>query len=209
MRKNARFKIFSYFCGVMNKQYLIISLKKEILVSCFLMSLFFLEGGNCYASEQQLLRGTIETPSDNYTVRGRVIDVYGEPLIGATIREKGGANGTVTDIDGRFFLSVPDSAVLQVSFVGYKTLEVNVTGRTMLEIRLQEDAVMLDHVIVTALGIEKDEATLAYSAQKIKGEELNRVKEINMITALAGKAAGVQINKNSSEIGRASCRERG
>lgn len=199
--KNARFKIFSYFCGVMNKQYLIISLKKEILVSCFLMSLFFLEGGNCYASEQQLLRGTIETPSDNYTVRGRVIDVYGEPLIGATIREKGGANGTVTDIDGRFFLSVPDSAVLQVSFVGYKTLEVNVTGRTMLEIRLQEDAVMLDHVIVTALGIEKDEATLAYSAQKIKGEELNRVKEINMITALAGKAAGVQINKNSSGMG--------
>ncbi|MBT9892109.1 SusC/RagA family TonB-linked outer membrane protein [Bacteroides xylanisolvens] len=177
------------------------SLKKEILVSCFLMSLFFLEGGNCYASEQQLLRGTIETPSDNYTVRGRVIDVYGEPLIGATIREKGGANGTVTDIDGRFFLSVPDSAVLQVSFVGYKTLEVNVTGRTMLEIRLQEDAVMLDHVIVTALGIEKDEATLAYSAQKIKGEELNRVKEINMITALAGKAAGVQINKNSSGMG--------
>ena len=165
------------------------------------MSLFFLEGGNCYASEQQLLRGTIETPSDNYTVRGRVIDVYGEPLIGATIREKGGTNGTVTDIDGRFFLSVPDSAVLQVSFVGYKTLEVNVTGRTMLEIRLQEDAVMLDHVIVTALGIEKDEATLAYSAQKIKGEELNRVKEINMITALAGKAAGVQINKNSSGMG--------
>ena len=49
------------------------------------MSLFLLEGGNCYASEQQLLRGTIETPSDNYTVRGRVIDVYGEPLIGATI----------------------------------------------------------------------------------------------------------------------------
>ena len=135
------------------------------------MSLFFLKGGNCYASEQQLLRGTIETPSDKYTVRGLVIDVYGEPLIGATIREKGGANGTVTDIDGRFFLSVPDSAVLQVSFVGYKTLEVNVTGRTMLEIRLQEDAVMLDHVIVTALGIEKDEATLAYSAQKIRGEE--------------------------------------
>ena len=129
------------------------------------------------------------------------MDVYGEPLIGATIREKGGANGTVTDIDGRFFLSVPDSAVLQVSFVGYKTLEVNVTGRTMLEIRLQEDAVMLDHVIVTALGIEKDEATLAYSAQKIKGEELNRIKEINMITALAGKAAGVQINKNSSGMG--------
>ncbi len=141
------------------------------------------------------------TPSDNYTVRGRVIDVYGEPLIGATIRERGGASGTVTDIDGRFFLSVPDSAVLQVSFVGYKTVEVNVAGRNVLEIRLQEDAVMLEHVIVTALGLEKDEATLAYSVQKIKGEELNRVKEVNMIAALAGKAAGVQINKNSSGMG--------
>lgn len=166
MRKNARFKIISYFCGVMNKQYFIISLKKEVFVSCFLIGLFFLEGGNCYASEQQALRGTIEVPSDHNTVRGRVIDIYGEPLIGATIREKGGANGTVTDIDGKFFLSVPDSAVLQVSFVGYKTVEVNVAGRNVLEIRLQEDAVMLEHVIVTALGLEKDEATLAYSVQK-------------------------------------------
>lgn len=74
-----------------------------------------------------------------------------------------------------------------VSFVGYKTVEVNVAGRNVLEIRLQEDAVMLEHVIVTALGLEKDEATLAYSVQKIKGEELNRVKEVNMIAALAGK----------------------
>ena len=74
-------------CDEQTVSYYII--EKEILVSCFLMSLFFPEGGNCYASEQQLLRGTIETPSDNYTVRGRVIDVYGEPLIGATIREKG------------------------------------------------------------------------------------------------------------------------
>lgn len=64
----------------------------------------FLEGGNCYASEQQALRGTIEVPSDHNTVRGRVIDIYGEPLIGATIREKGGANGTVTDIDGNSFV---------------------------------------------------------------------------------------------------------
>lgn len=166
MRKNARFKIISYFCGVMNKQYFIISLKKEVFVSCFLIGLFFLEGGNCYASEQQVLRGTIEVPSDHNTVRGRVIDIYGEPLIGATIREKGGANGTVTDIDGKFFLSVPDSAVLQVSFVGYKTVEVNVAGRNVLEIRLQEDAVMLEHVIVTALGLEKDEATLPILCKK-------------------------------------------
>ena len=188
MRKNARFKIISYFCGVMNKQYFIISLKKEVFVSCFLIGLFFLEGGNCYASEQQALRGTIEVPSDHNTVRGRVIDIYGEPLIGATIREKGGANGTVTDIDGKFFFCLCRIVLsYKFLFVGYKTVEVNVAGRNVLEIRLQEDAVMLEHVIVTALGLEKDEATLAYSVQKIKGEELNRVKEVNMIAALAGE----------------------
>lgn len=64
-------------------------IEKEIFVTCFLIGLLFLEGGNCYASEQQALRGTIEVPSDHNTVRGRVIDIYGEPLIGATIRERG------------------------------------------------------------------------------------------------------------------------
>lgn len=66
--------------------------------------------------------------ADNSTVRGRVVDVSGEPLIGATIREKGGTRGTVTDIEGNFILSVPDSAVLQVSFVGYESIEVSVGG---------------------------------------------------------------------------------
>ena len=107
----------------------------------------------------------------------------------------------MTDIEGNFILSVPDSAVLQVSFVGYESIEVSVGGRKTLEIQLRENTVMLDNVIITALGLEKKEASLAYSIQKVKGEELTRMKEVNMITALAGKAAGVQINKNSSGIG--------
>ena len=186
----------------MNRQSFIISLRVQVVVSCLLSSFFFLSE-NGYASEQVTFIETIETPTDNATatVRGRVVDTNGEPLIGATIREKGGANGTVSDIDGSFFLSVPDSAILQVSFIGYETVEVKVAGRAMLEISLRENTVMLDNVIVTALGLEKDESTLAYSTQKIKGEELNRVKEVNMITALAGKAAGVQVNKNSSGMG--------
>lgn len=149
-----------------------------------------------------MFRETVRKASaDNSTVRGRVVDVSGEPLIGATIREKGGTRGTVTDIEGNFILSVPDSAVLQVSFVGYESIEVSVGGRKTLEIQLRENTVMLDNVIITALGLEKKEASLAYSIQKVKGEELTRMKEVNMITALAGKAAGVQINKNSSGIG--------
>ncbi len=186
----------------MNTRFIRISLKKRIFISYCLIGLFFFLGENCYASKRPVFRETVRKSSaDNSTVRGRVVDVSGEPLIGATIREKGGTRGTVTDIEGNFILSVPDSAVLQVSFVGYESIEVSVGGRKTLEIQLRENTVMLDNVIITALGLEKKEASLAYSIQKVKGEELTRMKEVNMITALAGKAAGVQINKNSSGIG--------
>ena len=186
----------------MNTRFIRISLKKRIFISYCLIGLFFFLGENCYASKRPVFRETVRKASaDNSTVRGRVVDVSGEPLIGATIREKGGTRGTVTDIEGNFILSVPDSAVLQVSFVGYESIEVSVGGRKTLEIQLRENTVMLDNVIITALGLEKKEASLAYSIQKVKGEELTRMKEGNMITALAGKAAGVQINKKSSGIG--------
>ena len=186
----------------MNTRFIRISLKKRIFISYCLIGLFFFLGENCYASKRPVFRETVRKASaDNSTVRGRVVDVSGEPLIGATIREKGGTRGTVTDIEGNFILSVPDSAVLQVSFVGYESIEVSVGGRKTLEIQLRENTVMLDNVIIPALGLEKKEASLAYSIQKVKGEELTRMKEVNMITALAGKAAGVQINKNSSGIG--------
>ena len=186
----------------MNTRFIRISLKKRIFISYCLIGLFFFLGENCYASKRPVFRETVRKASaDNSTVRGRVVDVSGEPLIGATIREKGGTRGTVTDIEGNFILSVPDSAVLQVSFVGHESIEVSVGGRKTLEIQLRENTVMLDNVIITALGLEKKEASLAYSIQKVKGEELTRMKEVNMITALAGKAAGVQINKNSSGIG--------
>ena len=186
----------------MNTRFIRISLKKRIFISYCLIGLFFFLGENCYASKRPVFRETVRKASaDNSTVRGRVVDVSGEPLIGAAIREKGGTRGTVTDIEGNFILSVPDSAVLQVSFVGYESIEVSVGGRKTLEIQLRENTVMLDNVIITALGLEKKEASLAYSIQKVKGEELTRMKEVNMITALAGKAAGVQINKNSSGIG--------
>lgn len=176
-------------------------LKTKIIISWFVLtSLSFLKE-ECHAAEQPIYEEAIELTSTQKEVKGRVVDMDGEPLIGATILEKGGKNGTVSDLDGNFFLSVSDSAVLKVSFVGYESVEVSVAGKLTLEIRLRENALVLDNVIVTALGLEKDEAALTYSAQKIKGEELNRVKEINMIAALAGKAAGVQVNKNSSGMG--------
>ena len=179
----------------MNTRFIRISLKKRIFISYCLIGLFFFLGENCYASKRPVFRETVRKASaDNSTVRGRVVDVSGEPLIGATIREKGGTRGTVTDIEGNFILSVPDSAVLQVSFVGYESIEVSVGGRKTLEIQLRENTVMLDNVIITALGLEKKEASLAYSIQKVKGEELTRMKEVDMITALWGIERSVFFN---------------
>ena len=152
-------------------------LKTRIIISCCFISLLSFFEEDCYASRPGS-KECVKVSSASFTVRGRVIDTYGEPLIGATIREKGGANGTVTDVEGNFFLFVPDSAVLQISFVGYESQEVSVKGRSMLEVCLKENILLLDHVIVTALGLEKKESSLAYAVQKVRGEELNRVKEV-------------------------------
>lgn len=198
--KNKFKNIWLFLHGDGEKQLIEMLLKTRIIISCCFISLLSFFEEDCYASRPGS-KECVKVSSASFTVRGRVIDTYGEPLIGATIREKGGANGTVTDVEGNFFLSVPDSAVLQISFVGYESQEVSVKGRSMLEICLKENILLLDHVIVTALGLEKKESSLAYAVQKVRGEELNRVKEVNMITALAGKAAGVQVSKNSSGMG--------
>ena len=144
--------------------------------------------GKCLSSSKRL-------------VKGRVLDSKREALVGATVKVSGTTDGVITDVDGKFSLSVSLGAILQVSFVGYKTMNVTVNDQDDFEIILNEDEIMLDNVIVTALGIEKKESSLSYSAVSVKGEELSRIKDPNMITALTGKAAGVQINKNSSGPG--------
>ena len=102
---------------------------------------------------------------------GRVVDGDGVPLPGATVLEKGTSNGAVTDLEGKFALTVADDAVLRFSFMGYKTQEVSVKGHTFLDIVLEEDAVELDKVVVTALGIEKKEHSLSYQGNGT-GDEL-------------------------------------
>ena len=139
--------------------------------------------------------------SSKKKISGTVYDSKGDVLVGATIKVKGESEGTVTNVNGEFLLLVNPDATLVVSFLGYESAEVPVSGKTDFKIILQEDAVMLDDVIVTALGIEKKASSLSYSAMQLKSDELNRVKETNMITALAGKAAGMQVSKNSSGPG--------
>lgn len=90
------------------------------------------------------------------TVSGLVVDKAGEAVIGASVAVKGTANGSITDFDGKFVLkNVPDEATLKISFVGYKTQEVSVKGKTTLRVTLEEDNELLDEVVVVGYGIQK------------------------------------------------------
>lgn len=166
----------------------------------FIFTFFSLSGAECYAMETEYEEHSLLSPHRR-TIKGRVVDTNGIPLTGATVKEKSGNQGTITDADGKFTLSITANDTLQISFIGYLTQEINTKGKSLFEITLRENTILMDQVVVTALGIEKKEASLAYSTVQIKNEELTRIKEPNMITALAGKAAGVQVNKNSSGLG--------
>lgn len=142
-----------------------------------------------------------EMEQQKRVVTGKVHNREGIPLIGASVLEKGTSNGVVTDMEGRFVISVLPNAVLEVSFLGYEKQAVAIGAKTKFDIVLTEDVLLLDDVIVTALGIKRQGVSLPYSTTRIKGEELLKVKDPNMITSLIGKDAGVQIKKNSSGIG--------
>lgn len=132
------------------------------------------------------------------TVTGTVTDENGIPLPGVNVVEKGTSNGTSTDFDGNFNISVADNATLVFSSLGYSTTELSVAGRTTVDISLGEDASQLDEVVVTALGIRKETKALGYSVTQVGSEEIATVKTVNGINSLQGKIAGVNITQNST-----------
>ncbi|WP_210463162.1 SusC/RagA family TonB-linked outer membrane protein [Rufibacter roseolus] len=118
----------------------------------------------------------------------------GSGLPGVSVVVKGTTNGTSTDANGDFRIRVADdNAVLVLSYLGYLTREVPVSGQSSFNISLSPDAKALDEVVVTALGIQRSERSLGYSTQEVKGENLTYTKEQNVLGSLAGKVAGVQV----------------
>ena len=137
------------------------------------------------------------------TVQGTVVDATGLPLIGASVVEQGTLNGTITDVDGKFSLSVKKGAVLEVSSIGFKTVTVIANGG-VLTVTLVEDTELLNEVVVTALGIKREQKALSYNVQAVDGEKLTAVKDANFVNSLNGKVAGVVINSSSAGPGAAS-----
>jgi len=128
------------------------------------------------------------------SVTGKVTDDTGFGIPGVTVQIKGTTNGTITDFEGNFTLSVSDeNATLLITAVGFKKQEVALDGQTELDIVLSEDVTKLDEVVVTALGVKREEKALGYSVQRVDGAEISKVKTNNPVNALAGKASGVYI----------------
>lgn len=136
--------------------------------------------------------------------KGVVKDAIGETIIGASVVVKGTTNGTITGLDGDFELSnVSKGDIIQISFVGYKTIEVAWDGNP-INVTLSDDTQALEEVVVTALGIKREKKALGYAMQEVKGESLVASRETNLANALSGKISGVQVIRSSNGPGGSS-----
>ena len=149
-----------------------------------------------YAKGNQNADQVSMAQQDNITVKGTIVDESGEPLPGATIQQQGTTNGTITDIDGNFSLSVPADATLSISFIGYKSIELAIDGKTTLgNIALLPDMIGLDQVVVVGYGTQR-KVDLTGSVAVVDAEEMKKVSNSNISTMLQGKVSGVQITSD-------------
>lgn len=136
----------------------------------------------------------IAVEADGITVKGNISDVSG-PLIGVSVIVVGTTNGTITDMDGNFTLECNAGDELEISYIGYNTIRVK--AQSNMQITLEESSTELEEVVVTALGIKRDRKALGYGLSEVKGEELTKAKETNVINSLAGKVAGLVVSNTA------------
>ena len=136
-------------------------------------------------------------PADQGTIRvtGTVTSATdGTPLPGLSIVVQGTSQGTVTGSDGNYAINAPEDGILIFSFVGFRTQEIAVQGRSVINVSMEESIEALEEVVVTALGIRREEKSLGFSVGRVSGEELTRVAQENVLNSMAGKVAGVTIS---------------
>lgn len=154
--------------------------------------------------EQQNQKGTV------IKVTGVVLDETGEPITGANVVEKGTTNGTITDINGSFTLSVGANSTLDISYIGYNKQEIKVEGRQQLSIRLQEDSKALDEVIVIGYGTAKrQDFTGSVSSIKLEDSPIALASNLNALESIKGNVAGLDIGATNSAGGQPSMQMRG
>lgn len=135
------------------------------------------------------------------TIKGKVLDKSGEPIIGANVIEKGTVNGTITDLDGNFTLNVNTDSKLVVSFIGYETVELKVDNKKELNITLKDDTETLDEVVVVGYGTQK-KMNLTGAVSTMKADDFVADRPVASLgQSLQGKVAGLQINKSNGKPG--------
>jgi len=147
------------------------------------------EGTHVIITEKQAFR--------KVTISGTVSDLNNKPIIGANIIDKANNNGTITDMDGHFSLTVNEQATLTISYIGYISENIKADKTKSITIQLKEDAKTLEEVVVTALGIKREEKALGYSVQKIGANDMPVAKSADIASSLTGKIAGLNIQNNT------------
>ena len=135
------------------------------------------------------------------TVTGIIKDATGEAIIGASVLEKGTSNGTITDLDGKFTLSVTPNATLVISYIGYQTQELPVVAGKVMDIQMKEDAEMLDEVVVVGYGTQKKINVTGAIAQ-VDNKELKMAPSGNLSSMLAGRLPGLITKQSSGQPGK-------
>lgn len=165
-------------------------MKLQVLCLSFLFSLFCLTQA---WAQNKMITGTVSNSAD------------GAVLIGATVILKGTTTGATTNQRGTYSISVPSQGgTLVFSYYGFEGQEVEIGNRSVIDLSMTEEAQLLEEVVITALGVERETKALGYSVQELQGAELAQTKETNLVNSLAGKIAGVQITSSSGAPGASS-----
>ena len=160
-------------------------MKQKLLL--VLLTMFF--AGTVFGQNRQLT-GKVTSAADN------------QPIPGVTILVKGTQNGTTSGSDGRFTLSVSgQSGTLVFSSIGFRKLEVPITASNSYNVSMEVDVLNIDEVVVTALGIKREKKAIGYAVQDIGNEAITAVKPNNIVSALSGKIAGVQVTNSTGAVG--------
>lgn len=159
----------------------------------FLLILF------CFCVNFELV-GSTNIDQQKKQITGTIVDVNGESIIGANVVEKGTTNGTVTNVDGKFTLSIEGNAILQVSYIGYRSQEVNSAGKNYFNIMMEEDSQALDEVVITGYGTQKKE-TLTGAVSTISASDIVSTKSTNTMINMQGKLPGLLYRPSSGEPG--------
>ncbi len=173
-------------------------LRSKILTTIVVASTF-IGSSNIMAAENKISEASeINDQLQNLTVHGTVVDQAGDPVIGASVLEKGTNNGIMTDLEGKFMLPVNRGSTLVISYIGYKTQEVK--AMATIKITLTEDSEMLEEVVVVGYGVQKKKLVTGATLQ-VKGEDISKLNTVNVLEAMQSQSPGVNITQNNGFLG--------